>query len=57
MRELMDGEMGKEARKKVEEFGEAARKAMEEGGSSWHPMNQLIDELQALRDDSSKLWS
>ncbi|KAL7221213.1 hypothetical protein ACSBR1_023210 [Camellia fascicularis] len=48
----MDGEMGKEARMKVEEFGEAARKAMEEGGSSWHPMNHLIDELQALRDMS-----
>ncbi|KAF5958851.1 hypothetical protein HYC85_006076 [Camellia sinensis] len=57
VRELMDGEMGKEARMKVEEFGEAARKAMEEGGLSWHPMNHLIDELQALRGDSSKLWS
>ncbi|KAF7112487.1 hypothetical protein RHSIM_RhsimUnG0224100 [Rhododendron simsii] len=50
-KELMEGEMGKEARKKVKEFGEAAKKAKEEGGSSWHTLNQLIDELQALRSD------
>ncbi|KAL7190393.1 hypothetical protein ACSBR2_022630 [Camellia fascicularis] len=57
VRELMEGEMGKGVRKKVGEFGEAARKAMEEGGSSWHTLNQLIDELQALRGESLKLWS
>ncbi|XP_058180388.1 UDP-glycosyltransferase 90A1-like [Rhododendron vialii] len=51
VRELMEGEMGKEVRKKVKEFGEAAKKAVEEGGSSWHTLNQLIDELhkQAIR--------
>ncbi|XP_058180391.1 UDP-glycosyltransferase 90A1-like [Rhododendron vialii] len=48
VRELMEGEMGKEVREKVKEFGEAAKKAMEEGGSSWHSLNQLIGELQAL---------
>ncbi|KAH7851584.1 hypothetical protein Vadar_013728 [Vaccinium darrowii] len=52
VRELMEGEMGKEVRKKVKEVGEAAKKAVEEGGSSWHNLNQLIDELQALRNDS-----
>ncbi|KAI8019431.1 UDP-glycosyltransferase 90A1 [Camellia lanceoleosa] len=55
VRELMEGEMGKEVRNNVGEFGEAAKKAMKEGGSSWHTLNQLIDELQALRGDSSKL--
>ncbi|KAF7112489.1 hypothetical protein RHSIM_RhsimUnG0224200 [Rhododendron simsii] len=45
VRQLMEGEMGKEVRKKVKEFGEAAKKAVEEGGSSWHTLNQLIDEL------------
>ncbi|KAH7851356.1 hypothetical protein Vadar_010465 [Vaccinium darrowii] len=48
VKELMEGEMGKEVRKKVKEFGEPAKKAVEEGGSSWHSLNQLIDELQAL---------
>ncbi|KAF7136528.1 hypothetical protein RHSIM_Rhsim08G0056000 [Rhododendron simsii] len=52
VRELMEGETGKEARKKVKELGEAAEKAVEEGGSSWHTLNQLIDELQALRSDA-----
>ncbi|KAF5958850.1 hypothetical protein HYC85_006075 [Camellia sinensis] len=55
VRELMEGEMGKEVRNNVGEFGEAAKKAMKEGGSSWHTLNQLIDELQALRGDSLKL--
>ncbi|KAL7190395.1 hypothetical protein ACSBR2_022632 [Camellia fascicularis] len=55
VRELMQGDMGEEVRKKVGEFGEAARKAMEEGGSSWYTLNQFIDELQALRGNSSKL--
>ncbi|KAI8019430.1 UDP-glycosyltransferase 90A1 [Camellia lanceoleosa] len=55
VRELMQGEMGEKVRKKVGEFGEAARKAMEEGGSSRYTLNQFIDELQALRGNSSKL--
>ncbi|GFY95991.1 UDP-Glycosyltransferase superfamily protein [Actinidia rufa] len=44
VRELMEGEMGKEVREKVKEYGEAARRALEEGGSSWQTLNQLIDE-------------
>ncbi|KAH7850587.1 hypothetical protein Vadar_000240 [Vaccinium darrowii] len=51
-RELMEGEMGIEVRKNVKEFGEAAKKAVEEGGSSWHTLNKLIDELQAPRNGS-----
>ncbi|KAA8548080.1 hypothetical protein F0562_004659 [Nyssa sinensis] len=47
VRELMEGEMGKEVRKKVKEVGDAARKAMENGGSSWRTLNQLMDELKA----------
>ncbi|KAA8530253.1 hypothetical protein F0562_004962 [Nyssa sinensis] len=49
VRELMEGEMGKEARRKVKEVGEAAKKAMEEGGSSWSTLNELINEIQARR--------
>ncbi|KAL6994318.1 hypothetical protein U1Q18_012425 [Sarracenia purpurea var. burkii] len=51
VRELMEGEMGKGVRKKVEELGEAAAKAVEVGGSSWHELNQLIDELQTLNKE------
>ncbi|XP_043702095.1 UDP-glycosyltransferase 90A1-like [Telopea speciosissima] len=43
VRELMEGEEGKEARKKVKDIGEAATEAME-GGSSWRTLDQLIDE-------------
>lgn len=49
VRELMEGEMGKEVRKKVKEVGDAAIKAMEEGGSSWKTLNELIDEIHAKR--------
>ncbi|KAH7851885.1 hypothetical protein Vadar_017794 [Vaccinium darrowii] len=52
VRELMEGEMGKEVRKKVKEVGDAAKEAIEKGGSSWHNLNQLIDELQARRNDN-----
>ncbi|KAI8541509.1 hypothetical protein RHMOL_Rhmol08G0066500 [Rhododendron molle] len=51
VRELMEGEEGKEVRKKVKEFGDEAKKAVAEGGSSWRTLNQLIDELQGLRND------
>ncbi|GFY93134.1 UDP-Glycosyltransferase superfamily protein [Actinidia rufa] len=50
VREFMEGEMGKEVREKVKEYGEAARRALDEGGSSWQTLNQLIDELQAQSD-------
>ncbi|GAA0169913.1 glycosyltransferase [Lithospermum erythrorhizon] len=49
VRELMGGEMGKEARKRVEEFSEAAMKAIEECGSSWCALNALINELHNKR--------
>lgn len=45
VRELMEGERGKEVRKKVKEVAEAARKAVEEGGSSYQTLDQLIDVL------------
>ncbi|KAL4577192.1 hypothetical protein LXL04_013296 [Taraxacum kok-saghyz] len=45
VKELMEGEKGKEVRKKVKEVGGAAKKAMAEGGSSWRTLNELIDEL------------
>ncbi|KAK3005158.1 hypothetical protein RJ639_017164 [Escallonia herrerae] len=45
VKELMHGEKGAEARKKVEEVGVAASRATEEGGSSWCTLNQLIEEV------------
>ncbi|KDP45375.1 hypothetical protein JCGZ_09624 [Jatropha curcas] len=42
---LMEGEKGKEVRKKAKEYAEMAKKAMEEGtGSSWRTLDKLIDE-------------
>ncbi|KAJ8774929.1 hypothetical protein K2173_019933 [Erythroxylum novogranatense] len=42
--ELMEGEKGKEVRKKVKEVAEMAKKAMEEEiGSSWLSLSKLID--------------
>ncbi|CAK9162336.1 unnamed protein product [Ilex paraguariensis] len=46
VRELMEGEMGRDVRKKVKEIGEMAIKAVEKGGSSWNTLNELIDELK-----------
>ncbi|OVA07609.1 UDP-glucuronosyl/UDP-glucosyltransferase [Macleaya cordata] len=45
VRELMEGEKGKEVRNKAKEVGEAARMAMEEGGSSWRSLDLLIEEV------------
>lgn len=53
VKELMEGENGKMVRKKVEEIGEGAKKAMAEGGSSWRTLNELIDELQSVRNYSN----
>nr|GEW82095.1 UDP-glycosyltransferase 90A1-like [Tanacetum cinerariifolium] len=53
IKELMEGEKGKEVRKKVKEVGAAAKKAMAEGGSSWRTLNELIDELQAVRSHNT----
>ncbi|KAK3033572.1 hypothetical protein RJ639_032420 [Escallonia herrerae] len=47
VKELMEGEMGKVVRRRVDEVGETAVKAVEEGGSSWCTLNELIDELHA----------
>nr|AYC63493.1 UDP-glycosyltransferase [Scoparia dulcis] len=43
--EVMEGEKGKELRDKVKEVAEEARKAMAEGGSSWHELNGIVDEI------------
>ncbi len=45
VKELMEGEMGKEVRKKVKEFAVMAKKAVDDGGSSSRTMDLLIDEL------------
>ncbi|MCL7023542.1 hypothetical protein MKW94_024773 [Papaver nudicaule] len=47
VKELMDieGEKGKDMRKNVKKLNEKARNAMVEGGSSWHTLNLLIDEV------------
>ncbi|XP_024928581.3 UDP-glycosyltransferase 90A1-like [Ziziphus jujuba] len=45
VRELMEGEKGKEVRKKVEEVAEMARKAMEDEGSSCRALDTLIDKI------------
>ncbi|XP_059451864.1 UDP-glycosyltransferase 90A1-like [Corylus avellana] len=42
--ELMEGEMGKEVRKKGKEIAVMAKKAVEDGGSSCRSMDLLIDE-------------
>lgn len=44
VRELMEGDMGKKARKKVKELAVIAKKAMEEGGSSYRALDMLINE-------------
>ncbi|RWR85173.1 UDP-glycosyltransferase 90A1-like protein [Cinnamomum micranthum f. kanehirae] len=44
VRELMVGEKGKEAGKKMKELGEKARRAVEEGGSSWRSLGLMLDE-------------
>lgn len=49
VKELMEGESGKEVRKNAEEVGETAIKAMEEGGSSRRSLSQVINELSDLQ--------
>nr|GFA30395.1 UDP-glycosyltransferase 90A1-like [Tanacetum cinerariifolium] len=46
VKELMEGEKGKEVRKKVAELRNSAMKTVEEGGPSLRSLNELIDELQ-----------
>ncbi|KAL7614976.1 hypothetical protein Lser_V15G06219 [Lactuca serriola] len=50
VKELMEGERGKEVRKKVMEVGKAAKEAMEKDGSSWRTMDELIDDVQTFRN-------
>ncbi|KAI9120634.1 hypothetical protein K1719_007667 [Acacia pycnantha] len=42
VRELMEGEKGREAMKKVAELAETAKKAVVEGGSSWRALDSLL---------------
>ncbi|KAF4376550.1 hypothetical protein F8388_025421 [Cannabis sativa] len=42
VKELMEGEVGKEVRKKAEEFAVMAHKAVEKGGSSWETLDLLL---------------
>ncbi|KAL8210953.1 hypothetical protein R6Q57_005390 [Mikania cordata] len=46
VKELMEGEKGKEVRKKVKEVGAAPKRAIADDGSSWRTLNKLINELQ-----------
>lgn len=50
VRELMEGEIGKNARKNVKEISESAINAMKEGGSSWVKLDELINEFHAKRN-------
>ncbi|XP_057983195.1 UDP-glycosyltransferase 90A1-like [Malania oleifera] len=52
VRKLMEGEKGKDVRKKAEEIAAAARKAMEEGGSSYQMLDQLILHTCKLSTDT-----
>ncbi|XP_052196603.1 UDP-glycosyltransferase 90A1-like [Diospyros lotus] len=52
VRELMEGEGGKEVRRNAEALGGAAAEAMAEGGSSWEAWDRLFDEIGAARADS-----
>ncbi|XP_019185731.1 PREDICTED: UDP-glycosyltransferase 90A1 [Ipomoea nil] len=47
VRELMEGEIGKSARKKVKELSNSAINAIKEGGSSWLKLDELINEFHA----------
>ncbi|XP_008458701.2 UDP-glycosyltransferase 90A1-like [Cucumis melo] len=45
VRELMEGEKGKEVREKAMEISEMAKKAMTENGSSWRNLELLMQEM------------
>ncbi|CAN6865038.1 unnamed protein product [Brassica oleracea] len=60
VKELMEGEMGKTARKNVKEYAEMAREALAQGtGSSWKNLSLLLEELCKIREtnDVNKLSS
>ncbi|KAG6578601.1 UDP-glycosyltransferase 90A1, partial [Cucurbita argyrosperma subsp. sororia] len=45
VRELVEGEKGKEVRKRAMEISEMAKKAMAENGSSWRDLEQLVHKM------------
>ncbi|KAL4017596.1 hypothetical protein IC575_021153 [Cucumis melo] len=45
VKELMEGEKGREVRKKAMEISEMAKKSMAENGSSWRDLELLIQEM------------
>ncbi|KAG1326975.1 UDP-glycosyltransferase 90A1 [Cocos nucifera] len=49
VRELVDGEKGKEASRKAKDLACAARIAMEEGGSSWRALEKVFAEVSEKR--------
>ncbi|KAI3808708.1 hypothetical protein L1987_24666 [Smallanthus sonchifolius] len=51
IKELMEGEKGKEVRKKVKEVGGAAKEAMMERGSSWRTLNELVNQVQIVKQE------
>ncbi|CAB4266566.1 unnamed protein product [Prunus armeniaca] len=48
VRELMEGERGKDARERAQALGRVAWRAVQEGGSSHQALNKLIDQLCAF---------
>ncbi|XP_070673156.1 UDP-glycosyltransferase 90A1-like [Malus domestica] len=52
VKELMEGEMGKEARREAKELAVVVRKAVSEGGSSWSTLQLLIDETTCDKNTS-----
>ncbi|XP_077213611.1 7-deoxyloganetin glucosyltransferase-like [Tasmannia lanceolata] len=49
VRELMEGEKGKEMRKKAIEWKESARKSTEPGGSSYTDLDRLVNDLLIMK--------
>lgn len=49
VREMMEGEKGKEMRKKVGELQASAKKAIEVGGSSHGSFEKLVNDLRVMK--------
>ncbi|XP_019055079.1 PREDICTED: UDP-glycosyltransferase 90A1-like [Nelumbo nucifera] len=45
VKELMEGEDGEKARKKMMEISKTAKSAIDEGGSSWRTLDRFLDEV------------
>ncbi|XP_061341326.1 UDP-glycosyltransferase 90A1-like isoform X2 [Gastrolobium bilobum] len=52
VRELMEEEKGREARKKVRELAQMAKVAVQEGGSSWSTLHSLLQETCFKKEKS-----